>query len=132
MASCEISNSRGVCNSEIDGPFEIPQEVLGSMHVCCRGVCVVLREFVGNKSNVQTCINSGMHHGSNHLMIQVGVCCGFPLFTDVGFHSCDCWCLGRVTIHYVESLEDSSDVICLRYMHLTAETLANNVEAEES
>jgi hypothetical protein len=54
-----------------------------------------------------------------------------PLFADVELHSYDCQHLDRVTIHHVESLEDSSNVICLRYMHLTTETLTNNVEAEE-
>jgi hypothetical protein len=65
-------------------------------------------------------------------MIQVGVCCGLPLFMDVEFHSCDCWCLDRVAIHHVEYLKDFSNVICLRYMHLTKETLVNYVKAEES
>jgi hypothetical protein len=40
------SCGRGVCNPEIDGPFEVPQEVFGSVHVCCRGVRVVSRELV--------------------------------------------------------------------------------------
>jgi hypothetical protein len=124
-------NSCRVCNSKIDRSFKVLQEVLGSMQVYCRGVRVVLREFVGNKSDVQVCINGGMHYGSNHLTVQVGVCCGFPLFADVELHSYNCQHLDRVTIHHVESLEDSSNVICLRYMHLTTETLTNNVEAEE-
>jgi hypothetical protein len=47
-------------------------------------------------------------------------------------NSCDHRCLDRVAIHHAESLEDSSDVICLRYMDLAIETLTNNVEAEES
>jgi hypothetical protein len=51
---------------------------------------------------------------------------------NVEFHSCDGGYFDGVAIHYMECLEDSSDVICLRYMHLTKETLSNNVEAKES
>jgi hypothetical protein len=47
-------------------------------------------------------------------------------------YSCNRRCLDRVAIHYVESLEGSSNIICLRYMDLATETLTSNVEAEES
>jgi hypothetical protein len=95
------------------------------------GVRIVLRQFDGNKSGVWACINCSMHNGSNNLTIKVGVCCGFPLFVDVEFHSHDRRCFEWIAIHHVESLEDSSNIICLRYIDLAMETLVSNVEAEE-
>jgi hypothetical protein len=50
---------------------------------------------------------------------------------DVELHSCDCRYFDRVAICHMQSLKDSSTIICLKYMHLTTETFASNVELEK-
>jgi hypothetical protein len=47
------------------------------MDVYYRGVHVILRRFVDNKSDVWAYINCSMYDGSNKLMIKVGICCRF-------------------------------------------------------
>jgi hypothetical protein len=53
-SACRISDSK------IDASFEISEEVLHSMHVCHGGICIVLRQLVGQLGDICMRIYSGM------------------------------------------------------------------------